>query len=297
MGKVTDSLRGDPEISAVKRVMTQADPRGLRIAHAIRSGLDLLFDGQHTGRYAWGQLNRSETSYANGAMDIAIQREFGLPDGVVSTYVIADVELRACFTVEFGDWKIHDAKANSAHVLLWANDVVGKCGFGLLRIRNTRHRQDAGAEIDLDDILWVHREVPLHPNVLVQLPTPIQSRIFSYSSGQDRVNELFRVAIGHRITKVVVATVARQEDYLKRVRSNGGARSDLRAEGIVILGDAPIHAEMARSLEVAVPGRGEFVSLRLARARHSETSPRVDISGALWRLWRPGDPIDAAPIV
>ena len=61
--------------------------------------------------------------------------------------------------------------------------------------------------------------------------------IFARPSGQQRVNELFRRAQRMRVSRTVVATVAMQDDYMKRVRGGGGARDQLREEGIVIFGD------------------------------------------------------------
>ena len=59
-------------------------------------------------------------------------------------------------------------------------------------------------------------------------------------SGVKRVNELFRVALGMRVGRAVVATAGEQVDYMRRIRYNGGARGYLQPEGIIILGQYPI---------------------------------------------------------
>ena len=68
-----------------------------------------------------------------------------------------------------------------------------------------------------------------------------------------------------RVSRTVVATVAMQDDYMKRVRDGGGARDQLRAEGIVIFGDYAGDQLLASALDLPRPGPGEFVSARLAR--------------------------------
>ena len=83
------------------------------------------------------------------------------------------------------------------------------------------------------------------------------------ASGQQRVNELFRRAQRMRVSRTVVATVAMQDDYMKRVRGGGGARDQLRAEGIVIFGDYAGDQVLASALGLPRPGPGEFVSARL----------------------------------
>jgi hypothetical protein len=120
------------------------------------------------------------------------------------------------------------------------------------------------------------------------------------------VNELFRQALGRRISRAVVATVARQDDYMKRVRDGGGARHQLRDEGIVIFGDYAAHQALAGALGLPVPGPGEFVSARLAR-REEPGDPGdlgrraaarfVRLEGADWLIARDGDAIEAAPVL
>jgi hypothetical protein len=114
------------------------------------------------------------------------------------------------------------------------------------------------------------------------------------NSGQKRVNELFRSALGRVIGRAVIATVARQDDYMKRVRANGGARSALQPEGIVILGQYSSHAGVARALVVPVPEKGESVSVRLAPAQASGTGV-AEIGGQFWRLAQLNDAVVTAP--
>jgi hypothetical protein len=51
---------------------------------------------------------------------------------------------------------------------------------------------------------------------------------------------------------------------MKRVRGGGGARDQLRDEGIVIFGDYAGDQVLAAALGLPRPGPGEFVSARLA---------------------------------
>ena len=49
----------DPELAGVAASLTELDPDGSRMAAAIRGALDMLLDGQHTGRYRWDQLHKT----------------------------------------------------------------------------------------------------------------------------------------------------------------------------------------------------------------------------------------------
>ena len=61
---------------------------------------------------------------------------------------------------------------------------------------------------------------------------------------------------GAGLSRTVVATVAMQDDYMKRVRGGGGARDELRAEGIVIFGDYAGDQVLASALGLPRPGPG-----------------------------------------
>jgi len=150
-------------------------------------------------------------------------------------------------------------------------------------------------------VTWLFRNRPLPENALLRIPPRDVDRVFTCSQhGAQRVDMLFRLAQRRIISRTVVATVAQQEDYMKRVRGNGGSRSRLRPEGIVIFGHYDSHRGVAEQLRLPVPapGSGESVSVRLARrqARH-EGQPFVSLDGERWVAALPGDAAEPAPLL
>jgi hypothetical protein len=103
-------------------------------------------------------------------------------------------------------------------------------------------------------VRWLHFRAQLQENVLIKLPERDVAAVFALPSGQQRVKELFRRAQRMRVSRTVVATVAMQDDYMKRVRDGGGARDQLRAEGIVIFGDYAGDQVLAAALGLPRPG-------------------------------------------
>jgi hypothetical protein len=164
----------------------------------------------------------------------------------------------------------------------WSAGLIRACEEYLRQAGNRDHKRalnDAGRGA----IEWLSRDAPLPENALLRLPERDVQAIFGWPTGQQRVNELFRRALGRRISRNVVATVARQDDPMKRVRENGGARDQLRGEGIVIFGDYAAHQALACALGLPAPGPGEFVSARLVRRTQSHGSARyVRLDGADW---------------
>ncbi len=165
-------------------------------------------------------------------------------------------------------------------------------------------------------VRWLHARAPLQENALIRLPQTDVAAIFASASGQQRVNELFRRAQRMRVSRTVVATVAMQDDYMKRVRGGGGARDQLRAEGIVIFGDYAGDQVLASALGLPRPGPGEFVSARLvprpgadgdgaggdgaaerATGRHGDYARSIRLAGADWLLASAADPPSPAPVL
>jgi hypothetical protein len=96
------------------------------------------------------------------------------------------------------------------------------------------------------------------------------------------------------ISRITVATVAQQDDFMKRVRYNGGARSALRAEGILIPGgDYESHRAVALSLGAPDIAPGEFVSFRVMETLASDAQA-IELEGRHWRIAEPTEP--AAPL-
>jgi Restriction endonuclease NaeI len=299
---------GDPELAAVAAELAEVDPDGARMAAAIRGALDMLLDGQHTGRYRWDQLHKTEKTHAGTLVEIALARALYLADGVALDYTIAGTDVDCKFSHRMGGWMIPPEAGGQLLLLVQASDEDGTWSAGLLRAaeENLSQAGNRDAKRTLNDrgrgcVQWLHARAPLQENALLRLAERDVAAIFAAPSGQQRVNELFRRAQRMRVSRTVVATVAMQDDYMKRVRDGGGARGQLRAEGIVIFGDYAGDQVLAAALGLPRPREGEFVSARLARVlpgrggepRHGGRSIRLD--GADWVLASPADPLAPAP--
>ena len=296
----------DGELAAVAAELRGLDGDGSRMAAAIRGALDMLLDGQHTGRYRWEQLHKTEKTHAGTLVEIALARALRLADGTALDYTIAGADVDCKFSHRLGGWMIPPEADGKLMLLVQASDEDGTWSAGLLRARseNLSLAGNRDGKRTLNDrgraaVRWLHARAPLQENALIRLPERDVAAIFASASGQQRVNELFRRAQRMRVSRTVVATVAMQDDYMKRVRGGGGARDQLRAEGIVIFGDYAGDQVLASALGLPRPGPGEFVSARLARCpedgRLRDYARSVRIAGADWLLAAAADPAGPAP--
>lgn len=290
------------------------------IGRALRRSFDQVYDGQRTGRFHWVQLSKTEKTNVGSLVEIWMARELLLSDGTDLDFQIAGHDVDCKFSQRPGGWMLPPEVMGHLALLICADDYTGTFQCGIVRV--TPERINKGTNRDSKSTLnqagreairWICRDEPLPENTLLRIPpgdaVAIMGTPQHRPSGQQRLDELFRRAVGRRITRTVIATVAQQEDPMKRVRSNGGSRSRLAHEGYLLLGHYRSHRRIAEQLHLPIPASGEIVSVRITPAgpptddsagafgNADHTEPTVVIDGELWRRWRPGDPVQAVPEV
>lgn len=296
------ALGGDAELDTVVAHLKRLDPGGDRTALVLRDTLDQLYDGQHTGRYRWDQLHKTEKTHCGTLVEINMHRAFEFADGGILDYQVAGIEVDCKYSQDLWGWMIPIEARGRLCLVLTANDHASTWSMGVVRTTDDilgAPNRDGKASIlqhGRSRVAWLFEDEALPPNVLLQLPRADVERIMAGSSGAARVRDLFRVAQRRRVGRGVVATVAQQADYMKRVRENGGARTTLRPEGIIILGQYDDHRELAEQLGLPIPERGESVSARVTQARPHELAA-AEIESGWWRLASEADPLDIAPVL
>jgi hypothetical protein len=297
----------DPALRSVADELISRDPDGLRLARVLRQTYDMLLDGQHTGSYRWDQLYKTEKTHFGTLVEINLQREFGFADGKAMDFAICGIDVDCKYSQGLADWMIPPEAVGHIILGLWASDDQGKWSLGLVRatdqlLTSSRGNRDLKRRLSAAGragVAWIFRGYVLPENALLRIPVLDVQKIFTCSRyGTKRVDMLFRLAQQRLISRTVVATVAQQEDYMKRVRGNGGSRSSLRPEGIVIIGQYESHRRIAQALAVPVPGLGESVSVQLARRRSRHDGlPFVMLDGGDWVVAQPHDQVQPAPVL
>lgn len=294
-------MRGVPEdiqLLLVAERLKGIDHAEERMAQVLRRTYDQIYDGVHTGRYRWDQLRKTEKTHFGSLVEINLQREFEFQDGAVLDFSIAGVETDCKFSQDVFAWMIPIEAVDQICLVVTADETDALWSAGLVRAsesflgapnRDLKRRLNA---VGREAVTWLWRNVELPPNVLLQLPRELADTILGLSSGQQRVNELFRHVQCRLIPRGTIATVARQADYMKRIRYNGGARSHLRDEGIVIFGHYGTHSNLAAELGLPAPSGGESLSVRLTP---SDAGQGVRIDGSWWCVASASDPPTRAP--
>ncbi len=292
----------DPEVQEVATFIQAADPAGTRFARVFRETIDQLYDGQRTGRYRWDQLLKTEKTHYGTLVEINLQREFQFDDGKTMDFLINGVEVDCKYSQTHGSWMIPPEAIGHLCLLTWAEDSSDpKWSVGLVRVTNeiltlggNRDRKRSISKAGRESIYWLWDHHPLPGNVLLEADQSVVAQIFQPKSGTERINRLFRLIQERIISRNVVATVNQGKDYMKRVRGNGGARTFLKTEGILILGQFQSHVKVAHALGLPEPKDGDSISVRVVPA--NGPGPGIaNIAGKFWRKAHPTDPVVQAP--
>jgi hypothetical protein len=272
------------------------------MATVFRRTFHQLYDGQHTGRYKLDQLFKTEKTHFGTLIEINFQRELRLDDGETLDFKIAGHEVD-CKYSHTGGWMLPIESFDQIVLVTQADDYRSKWSAGLVRVskhnRRTSENRDRKTGLNThgrEDISWLFEDAPMQPNALLLLPEATVETIMSGRSGQARVNELLRRATNRRLTSSIIATVAQQDDFTKRVRENGGARTALRPEGYLVLGgDYNEQRTTAEELGSVVPEPGEVVGVKVV-----PTTPHngARIHQAWWRLAGEDEEVtETAPVI
>lgn len=307
----------DPELMLVQQHLLSLDPNGECFARILRDTIDQLLDGEHTGRFDWNELHKTEKTHAGTLVEINLLREFGFESGADLDYLIEGIEVDCKFSQKLYGWMIPPEALDEICLVVWADDHQGLWSAGLLRANRAKlttsgtitkkGNRDGKFRLTKQHhslVNWLWHKAPLEENLLLHIDKETQQAILNAGSdskrspGQAKVTELFRRVQRRRVNRTVVRTLAQQKDYMKRVRGNGGARDKLRDAGILICGDYPNHQAVAEQLGLPVPQEGENVSIRVVEAKpHHQGQPSVLLEGRLWVAAGVDDPEERAPLL
>lgn len=309
-GPGSTEMADDKELDAVEAQLYRHDPTGDVVASVLRDTLDQLYDGQHTGRWNFDQLHKTEKTHMGTLVEINLHRQFGFDDGEATDYRIAGVEVDCKYSMS-GAWTLPPEVVGHLALVVTASDERAEWSAGLIRVTdellNPGRNRDAKATLSRGGRERIRRLWPDHGwlpgNLFLELTPSDREEIFAAKAtrggrhGQARTNELFRKVHGRIIRRAELATVAQQDDFMKRARGNGGARTSLRAEGILVLGHQDRDPGIARALGLPVPNKGEFVATRVVPAEIPNAPGTAAIGGAWWRIASDEDPVVPAPVI
>ena len=234
----------------------------------FRSAIDEVIDTARTGRFILAELEKTEKTYLGTKFEILLRDWLQVPRGVVLDLLIGGDEVDVKSTTGGGSgWMIPPEAIDRLCILLRVNEVDSICAVGLARARPgylraglNRDAKTSFSAAGRASIWWVALDFPYTPNFWTQIDLTLRQQIMAPKGGTARLVALFENCLETPVSRVLIASIAAQDDFMKRVRRNGGARDILAPKGIAIL-----YAENDRKLMETLGirfGTREFVSYR-----------------------------------
>lgn len=231
----------------------------------FRSAIDEVIDTARSGRFFFRDLEKTEKTYLGTKFEILLRDWLQVPKGVRLDLLIGGREVDVKSTTKASGWMIPPEASDQFCILLRVNEVDAKCDVGLIRARpaylNPGGNRDAKTTITASaraNIWWMVSDFNYTPNFWGIVSDKDRAEIANGTGGTVRVAMLFERYQEIAVSRVQIIGVAAQDDPMRRVRRNGGARDILAPKGIAIF-----YSEYDRDLMLSLGltvGSREFMS-------------------------------------
>lgn len=240
-----------------------------RLRGFFRSAIDEVIDTARTGRFFFAELEKTEKTYLGTKFEILLRDWLGVPRGLKLDLLIGgeEVDVKSSTSAATGGWMIPPEAIDELCILIKVNEAEAVCDFGLARARREYLRSGSNRDAKTgfsaagrQNIWWMAKSFEYTKNFWAMIGDEDRQYITSRTGGTKRIVALFERCQGIGISRVQIAAVARQADYMKRMRGNGGARDHLSPQGIAVL-YSEADAALMRTLGLKF-GTNEFVSYK-----------------------------------
>lgn len=248
----------------------------------FRAAIDEVIDTARTGRFFFAQLEKTEKTYLGTKFEIILRDWLQVPRGVRLDLLIGEreVDVKSTTGGAYG-WMIPPEAIGQLCILLMVNEEQAICSFGLVRARASYLRPGGNRDSKTSftanarsNIWWMVKDFPYTRNFWQVVSAADREEIMGYSGGRERVASLFERYQETAVSRVQIIAVAAQDDPMRRVRRNGGARDILAPKGIAILYSG-YDRELMLALGLTIGWR-EFMSFR----------PKTEAQAAMLRTAR-----------
>lgn len=241
------------------------------LSDVLRGAIDGVIKTPKTGRCFYTDLQNSEKTYIGTCVEIDLRAALEVRRGTVLDLNIGGTEVDVKFSATTA-WMIPPEAFGRPCVLISANDRTARASFGVFVARPeylsapNRDQKRGVTANGRTNVYWIFEDEPYTPNFWQSVSPSAAAQIADGTSGNIRMAALFREALDRPIPRKVVEDVARQKDFMRRLRADGdhGTRNTLAREGILVLsGVWRRDVQLIRRLGLQEISRNEFLSHRL----------------------------------
>lgn len=214
------------------------------LAERVLSALEFVLDPVRTGRTRLAQLDNVEKTFVGLKVEHFIRDLLDAPKGI-RDLVLAGRDVDVKNTIgSTRNWMIPPESYRDADpcLLIAADEVKRLCWMGLLVARPeylgapNRDNKRGVLAAAYSNILWLVEAQPWPKDRWAGIDMARFRELRKVRKGSERASLFFAENLRRPIHRSVVqALLFDQHDYMKRLRSNGGAKDLLRSRGIALL--------------------------------------------------------------
>jgi hypothetical protein len=208
----------------------------------VRDAIDFVIDPVRTARTTISQLDNVEKTFIGLKVEHYFRDLLDVPKGI-RDLVIDGLDVDIKNTVG-SSWMIppETYRTEDPCILIATAKDEGHCRLGLMLARDaylTRPNRDSKRAVSANgkgNILWLVPDAPFPPSRWTGIAMARFRELRRVRGGTRRAALFFAENLRMPIHRSIVqALLFDQDDYMKRLRGNGGARDLLLGQGIVIL--------------------------------------------------------------
>ena len=215
------------------------------LPNLIKNAVDFVIDPVRTARTKMSELDKVEKTFIGLKIEHYLRDWLGAPKGLHRDLNIDGIEVDIKNTIGTS-WMIppETFRAEEPCLLIATAKFDGRCWLGLVLARDAylnsaegnRDKKRSISEAGRRNIMWLVEDEPYPVSRWDGIDMQRFRQLRRAEPGELRAADFFREHLGRVVHRTVVeALLHDQYDYMKRLRSNGGARDILAPEGILIL--------------------------------------------------------------
>jgi len=238
-----------------------------KVGAIIRDAVDYVIDAPTLYRLSIDDLEPDEKTAVGKRIERMLRFKFDIPRGEKLDVVLGgeDVDIK---TTMSNKWMFSKSSWDHVNLLIAYDEQKAQFSAGLALVTEDllgAKNRDSKRTIKkqyYENISWITKNSGYPANFLAALPADIIGPVIELRSANERVEALFALVQGTVIPRHAVCSIANQQDPLKRLRRNGGAREALWAQGILVLsGTSKSDKAIAKAALGFDLKNGEFASL------------------------------------
>jgi hypothetical protein len=251
----------------IERLAGGSQTLGHQFPLLVQDAVDFVVDPIRTARTHISDLDSVEKTFVGLKIEHFLRDFLGVPKQLRDLRIDGlDVDVKNTVS---NTWMIPpETFANSDPcVLVMVATVERTCSLGVIQARpeylNAPNRDGKRGvrAASFENVLWLLRKAPLPESRFAGLDMARFRELRRMKGGTKRAAQFFREHLRKVVHRVVLhGLLYDQDDYMKRLRGNSGARDVLNKEGIALLSGA-YHSSAMPHFGLAPCGRDEFCAV------------------------------------